>query len=90
MVGRQVQPPAAQGVVACFSVLLAGFPLVLDAFRSWAPQWLVDAIASLSFLTHFDSIKKGVIDVRDLLYFAMLIGFFLLATSIALDVRKAE
>ena len=78
------------GVVACFIVLLAGFPLVLDAFRGWAPQWLVDAIASLSFLTHFDSIKKGVIDVRDLLYFAMLSAFFLLATSIALDLRKAQ
>jgi ABC-2 type transport system permease protein len=78
------------GVVACFIVLLAGFPLVLDAFRSWAPQWLVDAIASLSFLTHFDSIKKGVIDVRDLLYFGMLSAFFLLATSIALDLRKAQ
>lgn len=78
------------GVVACFIVLLAGFPLVLDAFRGWAPQWLVDAIASLSFLTHFDSIKKGVIDVRDLLYFGMLSAFFLLATSITLDLRKAQ
>jgi ABC-2 type transport system permease protein len=77
-------------VVACFIVLLAGFPLVLDAFRGWAPQWLVDAVASLSFLTHFDSIKKGVIDVRDLLYFGMLSAFFLLATSIALDLRKAQ
>lgn len=78
------------GVVVCFMFLLAGFPLVLDLFRSWAPQPIVDAIASLSFLTHFESIAKGVIDVRDLLYFAMLIGFFLLATAIALDVRKAE
>jgi ABC-2 type transport system permease protein len=78
------------GVVVCFIFLLAGFPLVLDLFRSWAPQPIVDAIASLSFLTHFESIAKGVIDVRDLLYFAMLIGFFLLATAIALDVRKAE
>jgi ABC-2 type transport system permease protein len=78
------------GVVACFLVLLAGFPLVLDAFRGWAPQWLVQAIASLSFLTHFDSIRKGVIDVRDLLYFGMLGAFFLLATSIALDLRKAQ
>jgi ABC-2 type transport system permease protein len=78
------------GVVACFVVLLAGFPLVLDAFRGWAPQWLVEAVASLSFLTHFDSIKKGVIDIRDLLYFGMLSAFFLLATSIALDLRKAQ
>lgn len=78
------------GVVTCFAFLLAGFPLVLDVFRGWAPQALVDAIASLSFLTHFESIAKGVIDVRDLLYFAMLIGFFLMATAVVLDVRKAE
>jgi ABC-2 type transport system permease protein len=78
------------GVVSCFIVLLAGFPLVLDAIRGWTPQWFVDAIASLSFLTHFDSIKKGVIDVRDLLYFGMLGAFFLLATAIALDLRKAQ
>ena len=76
------------GVAGCFVFLLAGFPMVLDVFRSWAPQALVDAIASLSFLTHFESIAKGVIDVRDLLYFAMLIGFFLLATAIALELRK--
>jgi ABC-2 type transport system permease protein len=77
-------------VVACFLFLLAGFPLVLDVFRSWAPQAIVNAIASLSFLTHYDSIQKGVIDVRDLLYFGMLIAFFLIATSIALDLRKAD
>ena len=77
------------GVVTCFVFLLAGFPLVLNLF-GWLPQALLDAIASLSFLTHFESIAKGVIDIRDLLYFAMLIGFFLLATTIALDVRKAD
>jgi len=78
------------GVVACFAFLLAGFPLVLDLFRSWAPQAFTDAIASLSFLTHYESIMKGVIDLRDLLYFAMLIAFFLLATGIALELRKAD
>ncbi len=78
------------GVVVCFVVLLAGFPMVLDAFRAWLPQPLVDAIASLSLLTHFESISKGVLDVRDLLYFAMLIAYFLLATAVVLEVRKAE
>lgn len=77
-------------VVVCFLFLLAGFPLVLDFFRAWTPQPLLDAIASLSFLTHFESITKGVIDLRDLLYFAMLIAFFLFATAIALELRKAD
>ncbi len=77
-------------VVACFGLVLIGYPGLIDLFRGWAPQPLVDAIASLSFLTHFDSIRKGVIDVRDLLYFAMLITLCLLATAIALDLRKAD
>ena len=77
-------------VVVGFAFLLAGVPLVLDAFRAWAPQVLIDAIASLSFLTHFESISKGVLDVRDLLYFALTMAFFLIATAIILDVRKAE
>ena len=76
--------------VACCAFLLIGFiPSLATELPGWA-QTVVQGIASLSFLTHFDSIAKGVIDVRDLLYFAMLIGFFLLATSIALDVRKAD
>jgi len=53
-----------------FVFLLAGFPLVLDFVRGVLPQAIVDAIASLSFFTHFDAISKGVIDLRDLVYFA--------------------
>ncbi|MGH8226439.1 MAG: ABC transporter permease subunit [Steroidobacteraceae bacterium] len=78
------------GVVGCFVLLLAGYPMVIDAFRSWLPQAAVEAIASLSFLTHFQSIEKGVLDIRDLIYFAMVIGYFLIATAVVLDVRKAE
>jgi len=37
-------------VVVCFLLVLAGFPLVLAAFRSWAPNVVVDAVSSLSFL----------------------------------------
>jgi ABC-2 type transport system permease protein len=76
-------------VVICFLFILSGFPLVLDFFQGWAPQALVDAIASLSFLTHFDSIKKGVIDLRDLIYYAVLISFWLYATVVVVDARKA-
>jgi ABC-2 type transport system permease protein len=77
-------------VVVCFLLVMAGFPLVLDAFRSWAPQGLVDAIASLSFLTHFASISKGVVDLRDLLYFLLMIGFWLYASAIVIDLKKAD
>ncbi len=73
-----------------FIFLLAGFPLILDLLRLALPQVLVDAVSSLGFLTHFDAISKGVIDLRDLVYFAALIGFWLTATALVLDMKKAE
>jgi len=77
-------------VVACFALLLAGFSMVLDLFSGWAPQTLVDTVASLSFLTHFESISKGVIDLRDIVYFALLIGVMLYANAIVLELKKAD
>ncbi len=77
-------------VVVCFGFLLAGFPLVLDMFSGWAPQALTDGIASLSFLTHFASIKKGVIDFRDLVYFMLLTAAFLYANTIILKWKQAD
>jgi ABC-2 type transport system permease protein len=77
-------------VVVCFGFLLAGFPMVLDMFTGWAPQAVVDGVASLSFLTHFASIKKGVIDFRDLVYFALVIGAFLYANTIILQWKQAD
>jgi ABC-2 type transport system permease protein len=77
-------------VVACFGFLLSGFPLVLDLFSDWAPQIIVDGIASLSFLTHFAAISRGVIDLRDLVYFALVIGTFLYANTIVLSWKQAD
>lgn len=77
-------------VVICFLFVLSGFPLVLDFFQGWAPGILVDTIASFSFLTHFDSIKKGVIDLRDIIYFGVLIIFWLYANVVVIDSRKAN
>jgi ABC-2 type transport system permease protein len=76
-------------VSACFLFIVSGFPMVLDAL-AWAPQWAVDAVASLSFLTRFDAISKGVIDLRDLLYFITLMGAWLAATAIVVDLKKAD
>jgi len=77
-------------VVICFGFLLSGMPMVLNLFANWAPQVLIDAIASLSFLAHFSDISRGVIDIRDLVYFALVIGFWLVANMILLELRKGE
>jgi ABC-2 type transport system permease protein len=76
--------------VICFAFNLSGFPLVLDFFRGWAPQAIVDVIASFSFLTHFNSIQKGVIDLRDLIYFATLIAFWLYANMLSIETKKSS
>lgn len=76
-------------VVVSFVFLFSGFAMVLSVLEG-LPQPFIDAVASLSFLTHFKSIAKGVIDLRDLLYFASLIAVWLAATTIVLDMKKAD
>ena len=77
-------------IVVCFGFLLSGFPLVLDLFSGWAPQVLIDGVASLSFLTHFSNISRGVIEIRDLVFFGLLIGAFLYANTIILQWKQAD
>ena len=77
-------------VVVCFAFLLSGFPMILSLFQGWAPQAVTDAVASFSFMTHFQAISKGVIDLRDLIYFGTLIVFWLIANAIVLDMKKAD
>jgi ABC-2 type transport system permease protein len=77
-------------VVICFLFILSGFPLVLDFFTGWAPQVLVSAVASLSFLTHFDSIQKGIIDFRDMVYFTVMIVFWLYANVVTIEAKMSD
>jgi ABC-2 type transport system permease protein len=76
--------------VVCFILLLIGHPALIRLFQGWLPQTLVDVIAALSIQTHFDSISKGVIDLRDLIYFGALIAAWLAANAIVLDMKKAD
>lgn len=77
-------------IVVCFIFLLSGFPMVLDFFSGWAPRAVIDAISGLSFLTHFTSISKGVVDLRDLVYFLIIIGGWLYANTLVLEMKKAN
>ena len=76
--------------VVCFLFILSGFPLVLDALSGWAPQLLIDAIASMSFLTHFTAVSKGVIGLRDLLFFVSLTVVWLAATAVVIELKQAD
>ena len=74
----------------CLLFVLSGYPVVLDVFSAWAPPFLVETVSSFSFLGHFEDIVKGVIDLRDVVYFASLIALWLFLNVLALEVNKAR
>ena len=76
--------------LVCLLFVLSGAPMVLTLFSGWAPEVLVEAIGSFSFLTRFNAIGKGVIQVGDLLYFVSLIVFWLFANAVFIELRKAD
>ncbi len=77
-------------VVVCFLFVLSGTALVLDVFKGWVPGILLDTIASLSFLQHFEAISKGVIALKDVGYFVILIAAWLYAGLVIIEQKKAQ
>jgi ABC-2 type transport system permease protein len=73
-----------------FVFTLAGSNVVLDAIRSFVPDTVVDIVAGFGFLTHFQSIARGVIDLRDAIFFASVIVLALAANALIVDLKKAE
>ena len=49
----------------------------------------METIAAFSVMTHFESIQKGVIDSRDVLFFFSVIGFCLFTTSVIIRGHRA-
>jgi gliding motility-associated transport system permease protein len=71
-----------------FLFMMSGLELVQSAFKGWAPPFLTDLVASMSFLTHFDRIMKGVIDLRDVIYMFSAMAVFLFANVVIVDIKK--
>jgi ABC-2 type transport system permease protein len=76
--------------VVCFLLTVAGSSVVLGFFTGWAPQALIDTIASFSFISHFTSVMRGVLDLKDMVYFVSLIVFFLFANTAIVELKKAD
>lgn len=72
----------------CFVFNLAGIELVQNFLRAWTPDFFADAVGSFSFLSNYQSISRGVIDLRNLLFFGSLIGVALLINTLVVDLRK--
>ncbi len=76
-------------VVLSLFLILAGYPPVTDLLTQWASPWFVEGVAAFSVMTHFESIKKGVIDSRDVLYFLSIIVFALFTTGVIIRAHRA-
>ena len=74
----------------CFLFLMSGLEMVQAFFQTWAPDFLVEAVARLSLLTSFDAIAQGVLDVRDLILFASLIATSLLINTTLVELNKGR
>jgi ABC-2 type transport system permease protein len=73
-----------------FVLYLIGYPAVLEYTQGWMPAWLIDLVSGISPFKYFASIARGVIDTRDLLYFACFCGFFLYANTLVLHARRQK
>ncbi len=74
----------------CLGFVLSGYPLVLEFVSAFAPEFIVEAVGSFSFLSHFTEVSKGVIDLRDLVFFVSLMAYWLFANAGVIELKKAE
>lgn len=82
--------PVIAMVLAVFANLLffwSGFEYVLFWARELFSDVIVDTIISFSFLTHFISLSRGLVELRDLVFFGSLIIFFNLATIAIISLK---
>ena len=76
-------------VVACAVLVFAGVPTTMNYLSTFLPAGLVTAVGNMSFETHFESIQKGVLELRDVSYFLFLIVGWVAACAVVLEERKA-
>lgn len=76
-------------VMICLFLILAGYTPVTDLLTRWANPVVVQTIAAFSVMTHFEGFQRGVLDTRDVIFFASVIGFALFATGVIIRNQRA-
>jgi ABC-2 type transport system permease protein len=77
-------------VTALAILIYAGMPTTLSYLSRFMPAGMVSAVENLSFLTHFESMERGVLEFKDIAYFVLLIIGWLFACTVILEERKAS
>jgi ABC-2 type transport system permease protein len=73
-----------------FVLAVAGTPVVLGLLQGWASSGVMRAVAGISLFAHLAAITRGVVDLRDLVYFVSIIVAFLAASAVLIDLKKAD
>jgi ABC-2 type transport system permease protein len=76
-------------VAACFVVTAAGTPIVSDFLAQGAPLLAILA-RRISVAERYTGLTRGVIQLRDIVYFLSFSGFFLFLTTVIIDHRRAS
>lgn len=77
-------------VIVCLTLVLLGWGVFMDMLNQVFPSWFTDVVSSFSFTTHYNSIRRGIIDSRDLVFFLSIIGGGLVINALILDYKKAS
>jgi ABC-2 type transport system permease protein len=75
-------------LVSLLVLYMLGYPILIEWMVDWMPAWGVDVLNGTSPYRYFESISRGVLDTRDLVYFACFCGFFLYANTLVLQARR--
>jgi ABC-2 type transport system permease protein len=76
-------------VAVCFLFAAAGSPIVTQFLSDRVPA-LAEAARAISVAERFNEFTRGVVALRDAVFFASFIGFFLFVNAVVLDHRKAD
>ena len=76
-------------VMICLFLILAGYTPVTDLLTRFASVVVVQVIAAFSVMTHFEGFQRGVLDLRDVVFFASVIGFALFTTGVIIRNQRA-
>ena len=73
----------------CFFLIISAWPPVYETLSSFLPAFLMDVLAFLSVTTHVGNISRGLIELKDIIYFISLIAFCLTCAGIVLGMYRA-
>ena len=76
-------------VAVCFLFAAAGSPVVTEFLSKRLPL-LAEVARGLSITERFNSITRGVVALRDVVFFGSFMGFFLFVNAVVIDHRKAD